>query len=484
MVYASESEDEADSEAEADSEQGEEDDDGADGEDDDGANGRDAGVATGSSKGAGKLWTRAQFPEGVNGAANWDLKNLLVAQNWTCPCADRRNCIGSERLQVTELYAHRKEFQTKAAGDVGKRDATRASMAQHYCSTNRTLSRSFVVGPLNDCCAASAGLASGVAFGTWARARTDLRQNAPLRPDRRRATADKESTERRHLEAYVRELRSSMEGSKGKATAGRFFTGKRPLPQRWDDYVKSRKTRGLPVIGTLRLFQKIWKEHDEIVDVKATGHEICDDCGRIKAARDQYEGRTDAVAVAERKRLDEQQAIHDKEHRGERQYGDDIWYKSETYPDRVTALNMDAPTQDEFDVPVQPRKFRDAVKALDKQPKWASKITGVMAAGHGMIAYVTRTGLGSGPNLSLTLLYLTLLKVAATRGLGMRFNLVSSLTLHPPPHPPPRRAHQPNIGSNREAHGALTSPPDRIERPTARSPAPPGMCAACRWNGK
>eukprot|EP00965_Chrysotila_dentata_P018283 608589-Pleurochrysis_carterae.AAC.1 len=41
-----------------------------------------------SVKGAGKLWTKAQFPEGMKGPAVWNMDNLYAAQRWTCPCAD------------------------------------------------------------------------------------------------------------------------------------------------------------------------------------------------------------------------------------------------------------------------------------------------------------------------------------------------------------------------------------------------------------
>ena len=44
--------------------------------------------------------------------------------------------------------------------------------------------------------------------------------------------------------------------------------------------------------------------------------------------------------------------------------------------------------------------------------KWGSKITGVLVAGWGGVVIVARSGLGSGPNLSLTILYLTLLMQA------------------------------------------------------------------------
>ena len=301
---------------------------------------------------APKLWTKEQFPEGVVGPANYDMLNLIRAQEWQCPCGDRRNCIGADRLQLTELYEFRKNFQTHC-GTLGKRDTARAAMAHHYSSGDGTFSRSFVVGSLNDCCAASAGLACGLSIATWERARADLKKNAPRREDRRRASVEKESAERRHLEAYIRELRSTMEGSKGKQSA-HFFTGKRPVKQRWEDYVIGRNNAQLPVIGSLPLFKKLWAAHNEIIQTKASGHDICDTCGALQVRRDALEGRTDAVAEAERKALDRDAAIHDREHRGERDYGDDIWRQGEDHPARVTALNMDAPTQQAFDVPVQP----------------------------------------------------------------------------------------------------------------------------------
>jgi hypothetical protein len=61
----------------------------------------------------GKLWGSAQYPEGCkNDYACWDWANILAAQEWCCPCRDRRNCIGRERMRPEELLWHRKEYQT------------------------------------------------------------------------------------------------------------------------------------------------------------------------------------------------------------------------------------------------------------------------------------------------------------------------------------------------------------------------------------
>jgi hypothetical protein len=61
----------------------------------------------------GKLWGSEQFPEGSGTTyACWDWANIMAAQEWVCPCKDRRNCIGRERLRPEDLLLHRKEYQT------------------------------------------------------------------------------------------------------------------------------------------------------------------------------------------------------------------------------------------------------------------------------------------------------------------------------------------------------------------------------------
>jgi|TARA_B110001469_G_scaffold89696_1_gene85112 L-aminopeptidase/D-esterase-like protein len=131
------------------------------------------------------------------------------------------------------------------------------------------------------------------------------------------------------------------------------------------------------------------------------------------------------------------QVVHQEQHLGERAYAEDWWTAGEHQPRLVTAFSMDAPTETQFDLPVQKRSAKDAVKALDSAKKWSSKITGLMMAGHGMLAYVSRDGLGSGPNLSCTVLYLSLLfMVAEGRPIGEKFNLLldnTSGTLIPNP---------------------------------------------------
>lgn len=176
----------------------------------------------------------------------------------------------------------------------------------------------------------------------------------------------------------------------------------------------------------------------EIKQRKPTGHDICDTCSKIRFERARYEHRTDEEAVRRRRQLDEQQAAHDVDHRTERAYAEDMWYKAEHYPERFTALNMDAPTEYQFDVPVQTRKCHDGVKSLAGADKWRSKMMGVLIAGCGMCAYVCRHGLGSGPNLSCTCLYLSLLTMLKQgRSIGVPPHVAPTLPSTAADHDPP-----------------------------------------------
>ena len=109
---------------------------------------------------------------------------------------------------------------------------------------------------------------------------------------------------------------------------------------------------------------------------------------------------------------------------------EDWWLKGEDFPNLVTALSMDAPTEKQFDVPVQQRKARDVVKALDTAKRWSSKITGLMIAGVGMLAFVTRGGLGAGADLSCTVLYSALMHmVKLKRPLGHKLHVLLDNTV-------------------------------------------------------
>lgn len=148
-------------------------------------------------------------------------------------------------------------------------------------------------------------------------------------------------------------------------------------------------------------------------------------CGKLQSDKAKWEGRSDAVGKANYLKAIADLELHDEEHMAERHYADDIWFKGEHFPRRVTAFNMDAPTETQFDVPVQNRRARDVVKSLEGAPRWSSKLMGLLMAGCGMRGYLARAALGGGPNLSLTVLYLGLISmVEAGRPLGTTFNVL------------------------------------------------------------
>ena len=114
-----------------------------------------------------RAWSKAQFPAGSDGISNLEMSNLVAAQEWSCPCPDRDNCIGDDRLKLLDLYEHRKKWRARAHSKGGFRDAISIDMRSHYDKSTSQFTRSFVVGPLGDCCAASAGLACGLSIQTF-----------------------------------------------------------------------------------------------------------------------------------------------------------------------------------------------------------------------------------------------------------------------------------------------------------------------------
>ena len=209
----------------------------------------DVGTSAAPPSSSVKLWTKKQFPAGVENSNNWRMENMRAAQEWSCPCLDRTNCIGADRICVLQLYDHRQRFRERA-GPGGLRDATRDELEGHYDQTSGKFSRSFVVGPLGDCCAESAALAKGISFQTFATARADVRRKRPHRPARQQGRRRKESEQRAHIRAWIRSQRTSlMEGPKGGSDPlDKWRTGSLPRSKRYELYKESQRRSSQPIL--------------------------------------------------------------------------------------------------------------------------------------------------------------------------------------------------------------------------------------------
>jgi hypothetical protein len=93
---------------------------------------------------------------------------------------------------------------------------------------------------------------------------------------------------------------------------------------RWEEYRKSRLKLRLPIQGSERLFATVWKEMDNVVEISATGHAICDTCIAIGVREDTYGHRGDDVALKENATTARWKSTHKAEHRGERDYAADM----------------------------------------------------------------------------------------------------------------------------------------------------------------
>eukprot|EP00965_Chrysotila_dentata_P182699 6032471-Pleurochrysis_carterae.AAC.1 len=65
-----------------------------------------------------------------------------------------------------------------------------------------------------------------------------------------------ESKERAYIEAWIRDLRSGMEGSKGSGTSDVWHTARMPVGKRYQQYCDERICAKLPVVGSRSLFEK------------------------------------------------------------------------------------------------------------------------------------------------------------------------------------------------------------------------------------
>eukprot|EP00965_Chrysotila_dentata_P106158 3506354-Pleurochrysis_carterae.AAC.1 len=189
-----------------------------------------------------------------------------------------------------------------------------------------------------------------------------------------------------------------------------------------------RIARGLPIIGSESLFRKIWNEHTEIRESAAKLHPQCEKCGELGARLDRISRATDAESMKLRAEIHDAkvsccplfvhvsdtlaltrlyyftwlhvlmvhsaclcwQCSHDEEHRTERRYSYDTCYRGESHPDRLRCIKIDVPTQHQLDLPCQLSQSRDVVKGLDGARKGQSKVTGAMASGIGMCAFIAR----------------------------------------------------------------------------------------------
>lgn len=80
-------------------------------------------------------------------------------------------------------------------------------------------------------------VAAGVSEATYVRARADVTKSRPTHQGRIKEKLERVSVARRHLDAWVRSQRNSMEGDK---TSGlKWFTEKVTEKQLWDRYLKS-----------------------------------------------------------------------------------------------------------------------------------------------------------------------------------------------------------------------------------------------------
>ena len=189
----------------------------------------------------GQLWGPELFLAGYSTPAVWEICNLQAAQQWQCPCSKgsggTMSCLDSSRINVVQLYDFRKAFHSRAGRNL--RDTMRDDLELHYDARAESFSKGFRVGPCADCCAPAFGLACGLSFTTFARARADVTLGRPRRAERRRRKAVEYDEGAAQVRGYLNSLKMKLEGSKGGTYVGgvtKYYTASKTDKRRYEDY--------------------------------------------------------------------------------------------------------------------------------------------------------------------------------------------------------------------------------------------------------
>ena len=95
-------------------------------------------------------------------------------------------------------------------------------------------------------------------FGTFADSRADVTKERTWHAGRCAIRNAQQSAERAHLEAVIRDMRGAMEGPKGGSNPhDKYHLPKAAVGKRWQKHVADRRAKGLPVIGSQSLFEKL-----------------------------------------------------------------------------------------------------------------------------------------------------------------------------------------------------------------------------------
>jgi len=133
-------------------------------------------------------------------------------------------------------------------------------------------------------------------------------------------------------------------------------------------------------------------------------------------------GKHDKPSLQALELLDVEIAEHDKFHQGERDIHDDAKLRSEREPHNQTTINVDSPTQEQHRVP----RFNQVMgKDVGSLKHWfVPKVVGCWVYGFMLLHFIVMPNVYGGANLTCTVVYLMLLKLAnSDRPIGRHFHL-------------------------------------------------------------
>ena len=179
------------------------------------------------------------------------------------------------------------------------------------------------------------------------------------------------------------------------------------------DWFRAPPRNAEPPNVTMPQFKRLWNEETQLKERKASSHSKCDICANIDAEMNRLTGNNTAVAVRKRDLLRHAQALHEKNHLGERSEMDYACLRAVVDPHSIWTIMADAATQRNFALP---RVLKRRAKELQGLPFFGLKLMATYAPGYGFTPFLVHDSMYAGANLMWTVVWLTINAMHARYG--------------------------------------------------------------------
>ena len=167
------------------------------------------------------------------------------------------------------------------------------------------------------------------------------------------------------------------------------------------------------VPGSQSMLKRVWRLEHRLKERRAKSHSKCSTCADISAKYARLYGINSDEAKTAREYLDRLAVEHEAHHLQAREELDEAGLQSIVNPRHIWTICVDAATQRNFELPKF--QFRPP-KSFTGMPFWGFKLMATYTYGDGFRPFLVHDSQPYGPNLTWTVIWLTLMDLRRKRG--------------------------------------------------------------------